>query len=90
MVKLTACIREKYSIAADINPSHRMSAEIRLPTIIREGDFDTYDGETEFTPTQEMQIIETENKIVKQNFTINPIPQNYGLITWNGHHLTVS
>lgn len=90
MERLTACIHEKYSITASIKAMHRISAEIRLPTIIREDDFDTYDGETEFTPTQEMQIIQTENKLTKQNIIINPIPKNYGLITWDGHHITVS
>lgn len=32
----------------------------------------------------------TENKTTQQNIVINPIPSNYGLITWNGSVITVS
>lgn len=49
-----------------------------------------YTGEYEFTPTSETQTIPTENKALAQNIIINPIPSNYGLITWDGSTLTVS
>lgn len=49
-----------------------------------------YEGAYEYTPTEETQIIEIVDKRATQNITINPIPQNYGLITWNGSTLTVS
>lgn len=50
----------------------------------------TYDGPYDFTPTQETQTVLIENKMATDNITINPIPSNYGLITWNGSVLTVS
>ncbi|MBQ6501199.1 MAG: hypothetical protein IJI87_07495 [Mogibacterium sp.] len=53
-------------------------------------DYPTYTGEMIFTPTEEAQIIHTKETRVLQNITINPIPQNYGKITWNGSILTVS
>lgn len=49
-----------------------------------------YMGEYNFTPTQEAQTVEISGLRATQNITINPIPQNYGLITWNGATLTVS
>lgn len=49
-----------------------------------------YTGPTEVTPTQETQVLYTESKTVLSNIVINPIPSNYGLITWNGSTLTVS
>lgn len=49
-----------------------------------------YTGEYEFTPTRETQTIPTSNKTLAQDITINPIPSNYGLITWDGSTLTVS
>ena len=49
-----------------------------------------YTGSVEITPSAETQILETADKSVYENITINPIPQNYGLITWNGSTLTVS
>lgn len=53
-------------------------------------DMPAYDGPTEVTPTQETQVLYTANKAVLSNITVNPIPSNYGLITWNGSTLTVS
>lgn len=49
-----------------------------------------YEGEYTFTPTNEVQVIETERKWLTSNITINPIPSNYGLITYNGISITVS
>ena len=57
---------------------------------IYSGTYPEYEGEYEFTPSQETQVVETRNKVTRRNITINPIPQNYGLITWNGSVLTVS
>lgn len=49
-----------------------------------------YHGETVVTPSSETQVLETAGKTLKDDITINPIPSNYGLITWNGSTLTVS
>lgn len=50
----------------------------------------TYDGDYVITPSQEEQVLQTQNLLSKENFTIKPIPSNYGLITWNGSVLTVT
>ena len=52
--------------------------------------YPAYTGPTEITPSTETQILDTTLKTVINNIVINPIPQNYGLITWNGSKLTVS
>ena len=49
-----------------------------------------YEGEYEFTPSDSPQIIPVKDKMATDDITINPIPSNYGLITWNGSTLTVS
>ncbi len=49
-----------------------------------------YDGVTEFTPSPETQTIKINGYRGISDITINPIPSNYGLITWNGSILTVS
>lgn len=54
------------------------------------GDLPVYTGEITVTPTQETQVLETADHSVLDNITINPIPHNYGLITWDGSALTVS
>lgn len=51
---------------------------------------DTYDGDYTITPTQNAQTLQTIYKTCTDNIKINPIPSNYGLITWNGSTLTVS
>lgn len=49
-----------------------------------------YEGATEVTPSAETQTLLTENLRMTENITINPIPSNYGLITWDGSTITVS
>lgn len=49
-----------------------------------------YAGPYEFTPSEQEQTIPIRGKIGLQNITIGAIPNNYGLITWNGSVLTVS
>lgn len=51
---------------------------------------DYYNGEYNITPAAQEQIIPIIGKTARQNITVGPIPQNYGLITWNGATLTVS
>ena len=53
-------------------------------------DYPQYEGETTVTPTQETQVLQTIGTLVTDNITINPIPNNYGLISWNGSVVTVS
>lgn len=53
-------------------------------------DLPTYTGETVVTPSETEQVLATADKVVTRNIVINPIPSNYGLITWNGSTLTVS
>lgn len=49
-----------------------------------------YTGSYDVTPTQNTQTLKTEGLMMSRDVIINPIPSNYGLITWNGSTLTVS
>ena len=49
-----------------------------------------YEGSYEITPSAVEQIIPTKNLRMTDDITVAAIPQNYGLITWNGSTLTVS
>ena len=51
---------------------------------------EAYTGETTVTPTRETQTLQTEGLMVMSNIIVNPIPSNYGLVTYNGSILTVS
>lgn len=59
-------------------------------TYIRVDTTTPYLGPYEWTPTRGTQTIEINGLKALDNITINPIPPNYGLITWNGSTLTVS
>ena len=65
----------------------RVSGGISKPIMAQ---VEEYTGAYEFTPTRDTQTIEIANKKAIADIIINPIPENYGLITWNGSVLTVS
>jgi len=76
------------SFKATFNSDLHIKAEFGAYVVVPEVDY--FDGDYEYTPTQEAQTIPIIGKTARQNITINPIPSNYGLITWNGAILTVS
>ena len=49
-----------------------------------------YQGEYTVTPSREKIVLPTNSKSLEGDITINPIPSNYGLVTWDGNTLTVS
>lgn len=49
-----------------------------------------YDGPYTVTPSQQTQVLPTELRTTEHDIVIDPIPSNYGLITWNGSVITVS
>ena len=84
--------------------SLRIDDQNRIPLRIKEessvslnvgGDFYAvgppyYDGAYDITPSESVQVLEMKDMRASSNVTINPIPSNYGLITWDGSRLTVS
>ncbi len=53
-------------------------------------DAPTFGGPYEVTPTNQEQVLQTNGKVMSDDVIIGPIPNNYGLITWDGTKLTVS
>ena len=49
-----------------------------------------YEGSYTVIPGTVAQVLQTAGKSMAENVTVGPIPQNYGLITWNGSIITVS
>lgn len=64
-----------------------LNATLETPTVIGARQ---YEGSYTVTPTTQRQTLLTANKLMTDDVTIEPIPSNYGLITWNGSTLTVS
>lgn len=49
-----------------------------------------YSGAYTVTPGRTRQLLQTAGRHLMQNVVIEPIPANYGLITWNGSVMTVT
>jgi hypothetical protein len=69
------------------DPGASLDAESVI--VIHEGEV-PYTGRYTFTPSVETQTVPIGGKTASRDIIINPIPDNYGLITWNGAILTVS
>lgn len=76
-------------VTVDLKPA-ALSAGTGTPVVREFVDCPAYEGPTEVTPSGETQTLHTTDYRVPVDITINPIPSNYGLITWNGAFITVS
>lgn len=61
-----------------------------LSTIVRSANYEEYGGPFEVTPANAIQTLATAARVLTENIIIHPIPEYYGLITWDGSTLTVS
>lgn len=53
------------------------------------GEANPYTGTYVVTPSEEEQVLATKGKYLSNNVVVNPIPENYGRLTWTGNTLTV-
>ena len=82
---------ELKSSKIDVAISPKAAGMSALCPVVKEYvDVQTYTGTTTVTPGPEAQVLPTQNYRLAEDIVINPIPNNYGLITWNGSTLTVS
>lgn len=88
MVDISLDIIEQMPIELSVGISS--DCDIELHGIDVDGLRPEYRGAYVVTPNTETQILPTANRTMGQNVVVNPIPSNYGLITWNGSVLTVS
>ena len=49
-----------------------------------------YTGPTTVTPSGQTQTLHTRDTVLTSDITVEPIPSNYGLVTWNGRTLKIS
>ena len=87
MEKLIATLTAVGGLTATLSGSQALAAELHVPQIISA---ETYAGPYEITPGESSQTAEIAGKIASENIVINPIPSNYGLISWDGRVITVS
>lgn len=76
---------EQYNVTVSGDAAAALSVDQEI-----RGSYPDYTGPLTVTPTQQTQILPTAETGLQDNITIEPIPSNYGLITWNGTVLLVS
>lgn len=67
-----------------------LSFGVESPIVVQAVTIPVYEGAYELTPTAEAQTIPVHGFRFEEDLIIDPIPSNYGLITWDGVTLTVS
>ena len=93
---MTIPIRVSLTVEESVQQYHISASDTNIPikmeveTPIVAGVFDTYDGPYSVTPSADEQTLQTNDLHMADNIVIAPIPQNYGLITYNGSTITVS
>lgn len=88
-VKISVGIPSAQSINVRVK-GDKLRGQMGITAPIVAADLPLYDGPYEVTPSSELQTLSINGKQADQDITINPIPNNWGLITWNGSVLTVS
>ena len=51
--------------------------------------FPEYNGPTEVVPNNNYQLLETANKVVREQILVHPIPSTYGRIVYSGGFLKI-
>lgn len=63
------------------------AAALSVGGVIYSGE--SYDGEYTVTPSEETQTLQTSGKRLNQDVIVEPIPSNYGRISYSGSVITV-
>lgn len=84
--RITGSLSAPKTLEGSLSSAVTLLGNLTIPTSASQ----IYDGEYEFTPTEQTQVIAIEYKEALQDIVINPIPQNYGRITYNGISIRVS
>ena len=85
--ELSGTLSSSGKLSGFLSADKTITGELTIPAAMLPP---SYEGEYEVTPASETQTLATDSLYMRGNITINPIPSNYGLITWNGSTLTVS
>ncbi|MBQ9621208.1 MAG: hypothetical protein IJR41_04655 [Atopobiaceae bacterium] len=84
--RVTATISAGRTVEASLSGSSTISGTLSM----RGSHAAPYQGAYEVTPSEEAQVLGTAQRLLLEDVVVNPIPSNYGKITWDGSVLTVS
>lgn len=86
-----------HNITGSLTPVQDISGRIGSPTRVsgdaRKAEIEfvpAYEGDYIVIPSRQAQTLSVKDMKMSQDIVVEPIPQNYGLISWNGSVLTVS
>lgn len=85
--EITGALTPVATVTGLLSGSAQLTAVLTVPEYVLPA---AYSGPVEVTPSAETQTLETSAFYMQSDIIINPIPSNYGLITWDGSTLTVS
>lgn len=84
MERITAVVTGDASVTASVTGSGSIGASVQAAVAY------PYTGVYEVTPSADAQTLHVSGTTPTQDIIVNPIPSNYGLITWDGSTLMVS
>ena len=87
MVSVALSVTAGESIPLQVGESSDLP--LVLDTAYIGGQLPDYTGQTTVTPASTAQTLATAGKSVHQDITVEPIPQNYGLIEYDGTVIAV-
>ena len=85
--ELSATLTKAQTLQGALSGQNGIEGHLTIPNAILPPE---YEGPFEVTPSDSVQTLDTELLYMTSNITINPIPNNYGLITYDGSIITVS
>ena len=85
--ELTGILTGAQTLQGALNEPQGIEGQLTIPNAILPP---SYEGPYEVTPGEEEQTLETDALYMTGDITIKPIPNNYGLITYDGSTITVS
>lgn len=78
------------AIPVSITVDPVVDVELGIAINVKKHEEDMYDGPYFATPSEEVQVFETAQKVMTDVFTVEPIPTDYGKITRIGSRILVS
>ena len=85
--ELIGRLKSSGQLSGFLSAQKGISGLLTIPSAV---DAEPYEGPYEFTPTEDTQTVAIERKMATQDIIFNPIPSDWGHITWDGAILTVS
>lgn len=79
---LTGSVAVKHELHGVIANITKLEGNVNVGGVIKE-EPNYYDGEYQITPSQEAQTLKTSQKLLVEDIIVNPIPKEYGKVTYN-------